>query len=37
MLMRVSLFLYLGNIEKGLECYKFMSNKNFIHATPTII
>ena len=36
MLMRVSLFLYLGNIEKGLECYKFMSNKNFIHATPTL-
>jgi len=36
MLMRVSLFLYLGEIEKGLECYKCMSNKNFIHATPTL-
>ena len=37
MLMRVSLFLH-GNtgIDKVLRCYNFLSNKYFIHATPTL-
>ena len=37
MLMRVSLFLH-GNtgIDKVLRCYDFLSNKYFIHATPTL-
>lgn len=37
MLMRVSLFLH-GNtgIDKVLQCYNFLSNKYFIHATPTL-
>ena len=37
MLMRVSLFLH-GNtgIDKVLQCYNLLSNKFFIHATPTL-
>ena len=36
MLMRVSLALHLNNLENGLKSYEYMSNKYFIHATPTL-
>ena len=36
MWMRVSIGLWIGNIEKGLATYDFMSQKKFTHATPTL-
>ena len=36
MFMRVSCAMHIGNIEKALETYKYMSEKYFIHATPTL-
>ena len=36
MIMRVSLSLHINNIENALKSYDFMSNKYFIHATPTL-
>jgi ribonucleoside-diphosphate reductase alpha subunit len=36
MLMRVSLSLHMNDLESGLESYDYMSNKYFIHATPTL-
>ena len=34
--MRVSIGIHLDNIDDALETYQFMSNKYFIHATPTL-
>ena len=34
--MRVSLSLYLDNIESAFKSYNYMSDKYFIHATPTL-
>ena len=34
--MRVALGIHRGNIEKVIETYDLMSNKYFIHATPTL-
>ena len=34
--MRVSLGLHIGDINSALNSYKFMSNKYFTHATPTL-
>lgn len=34
--MRVSLGIHGDNIEKVIETYNFMSQKKFIHATPTL-
>jgi ribonucleotide reductase alpha subunit len=36
MWMRVSVCIHGGNIEKVKETYHYMSNKFFIHATPTL-
>ena len=36
MLMRVSLSLHIGDLESALQSYEYMSNKYFIHATPTL-
>jgi|TARA_B110000967_G_C18898563_1_gene572686 ribonucleotide reductase alpha subunit len=36
MWMRVSICIHGGNIEKVKETYDYMSNKFFIHATPTL-
>jgi ribonucleoside-diphosphate reductase alpha chain len=36
MLMRVSLGIHLGNIDKAIETYHLMSEKWFTHATPTL-
>lgn len=36
MLMRVSLCIHRNNIEKALNCYEMMSQKFFIHASPTL-
>ena len=36
MWMRVSVCIHGGNIEKVKETYNYMSNKYFIHATPTL-
>ena len=36
LLLRVSLGLYGNNIELALESYEYMSNKYFIHGTPTL-
>jgi ribonucleoside-diphosphate reductase alpha subunit len=36
MLMRVSLALHMNDLESGLKSYEYMSNKYFIHATPTL-
>ena len=36
MIMRVSLSLHIGDLESALESYEYMSNKYFIHATPTL-
>ena len=36
MLMRVSLALHMNDLESGLKSYDYMSNKYFIHATPTL-
>ena len=34
--MRVSLCIHRNNIEKAFETYNYISNKYFIHATPTL-
>ena len=34
--MRVALCIHRTNLEKAFETYDFISNKNFIHATPTL-
>ena len=34
--MRVALCIHRDNIDKALETYDYISNKNFIHATPTL-
>ena len=34
--MRVALCIHRNNIEKAFETYDYMSNKDFIHATPTL-
>ena len=36
MLMRVSICIHGKNLEKVKETYDYMSNKYFIHATPTL-
>ena len=36
MLMRVSLGIHGDDIERAIETYNLMSNKLFIHATPTL-
>jgi len=36
MWMRVSLGLWVNNLDKGLETYDMMSRKLFTHATPTL-
>lgn len=36
MLMRVSLGIWCGDIDSALNTYNMMSNKYFIHATPTL-
>jgi len=36
MLMRVSLSIHLNDIDKAFETYDLMSNKYFIHASPTL-
>ena len=36
MLMRVSIGIHENDIEHALETYEYMSNKYFIHATPTL-
>lgn len=36
MIMRVSCGLHIGDIESALNSYKFMSQKYFTHATPTL-
>lgn len=36
MWMRVSLGLYMNNIDHALACYHGLSRKYFIHATPTL-
>ena len=36
MLMRVSLGIHLNDISSAMETYEYMSNKYFIHATPTL-
>ena len=36
MFMRVSLAIHLGNIKDALKTYDLMSDKYFIHATPTL-
>ena len=36
MFMRVALSIHVGDITKALETYDLMSNKYFIHATPTL-
>jgi ribonucleoside-diphosphate reductase alpha chain len=36
MYMRVSLGIHCGNVEDVIETYKMMSEKKFIHATPTM-
>ena len=34
--MRVSLCIHRDNIENAMNTYKHISNKDFIHATPTL-
>ena len=34
--MRVALCIHRDNLEKAFETYKHISNKDFIHATPTL-
>tara|TARA_Y100001935_G_scaffold254445_1_gene263536 strand:+ start:1727 stop:4387 length:2661 start_codon:yes stop_codon:yes gene_type:complete len=34
--MRVALCIHRDNLEKAFETYEHMSNKDFIHATPTL-
>jgi len=34
--MRVSLALWIGNLERAFETYDYMSQKYFTHATPTL-
>ena len=36
MIMRVALGIHGDHIEKVIETYRYMSNKHFIHATPTL-
>ena len=36
MLMRVSIGLYLDDKDSFIKSYELLSNKNFIHATPTL-
>jgi ribonucleoside-diphosphate reductase alpha chain len=36
MWMRVSIGLYIGDLQRALESYEFLSQKYFIHATPTL-
>ena len=36
MWMRVSLGLWIGNIDRALKTYDLMSSKKFTHATPTL-
>ncbi|GFQ85662.1 ribonucleoside-diphosphate reductase large subunit, partial [Trichonephila clavata] len=36
MLMRVAVSLHLDNIDKAIETYHLMSEKHFIHASPTL-
>ena len=36
LIMRVSLGIHMDDIESALETYKYISNKYFIHATPTL-
>ena len=36
MFMRVSLSIHIDNIDNALECYEYISQKYFIHATPTL-
>jgi len=36
MLMRVSIGIHKGDIEKAIETYNLMSDKWFTHATPTL-
>lgn len=36
MLMRVSVGIHLGDLEAILQTYELMSNKYFIHASPTL-
>ncbi len=35
-LMRVAVFIHMNNIEKAVDTYEWMSNKFFIHASPTL-
>ena len=34
--MRVALCIHRTNLDKAFETYKHISNKDFIHATPTL-
>jgi ribonucleoside-diphosphate reductase alpha subunit len=36
MIMRVAVGIHVGNLEKCLETYKYMSEKYYTHATPTM-
>ncbi len=36
MFMRVSLSIHLNNLDKAFDCYEYISQKYFIHATPTL-
>ena len=36
MWMRVSIGLWIGDIDRALATYDFMSQKKFTHATPTL-
>jgi len=36
LLMRVSCCLHMGDVEKAIESYNFMSNRFFTHASPTL-
>ena len=36
MFMRVALSIHITDIDKALQTYKYMANKYFIHATPTL-
>ncbi len=36
LMMRVALCIHRDNLEKAFETYKHISNKDFIHATPTL-
>ena len=34
--MRIAISIHYDNIDKAIETYNLMANKNFIHATPTL-